>query len=698
MSASAMATAPLLDGEILDDPAWRGMPAASGFVQNTPDAGQPASQRTEVRIGYTEETLYIGIVAFDDDPSAIVVTDARRDASLGESDSLQILLDTYLDLQNGLVFGTNPSGLQYDGQVTREGSGGSRLGGSGGGFNRNWDGVWQVETRIAEYGWSAEFALPFKTLRYGRETVQNWGINIQRNIRRRNERSYWAPLDQQYNLYRVSEAGVLTGIAVPGHRNLQFIPYSTASFSRLGSQTSSDIEAGFDIKYSLTQSLTLDLTNNTDFAQVEVDEVQVNLDRFNLFFPEKRPFFLENAGQFAVGNTGDVELFFSRRIGISDDGEVIPINGGARVSGKLNRTNVGFLYMQTEDFDDTPANDFVIARVNQEFDNRSSLGAMFVNREATGALAANSDENRTLGIDGRWGIGEYITLSGFAAQTVTPGLEGRDSAYSARAQYNDEDWSLSAAWTEVEENFNPEVGFLRRDAYKSPSVSIFRRIRPGNNRRGIHEFRPHASWSAHYDFDNFKETAFLHVDNHIEWESGAELHTAVNFRHDGLLEPFEISDGIYVPTGSYSNHEYQIVAYTDQSAPLSISLRTVIGGFFNGDRVFISPTLRWRHGDRFTSQWSWSRNDVKLRTGDFTTDLGRIRLSYSLTGKSTLQALFQYNNVDDIWSANLRYSWLRTANTGLFIVYNDTRGFDSFSGEEPNRSVLIKYSHLFDIF
>jgi len=700
MSAVRVAQAPMLDGVVRGDPAWEGISPSSGLVQSTPDEGEPASQRTEIRIAFTDDTLYIGIICFDDDPGSIVVSDSRRDASLVESDSLTLILDTYLDRQNGLVFGTNPSGLQYDGQVTREGSGGFGRSGAGTGFNLNWDGVWQVETSTGEHGWSAEFALPFKTLRYASGDLQTWGINVQRNIRRRNENAFWAPLDRQYNIYRVFDAGTLENLEVPSQKNLQFIPYVLQSFSDVGNAgTSSDFEAGFDIKYSLTQSMTLDLTYNTDFAQVEVDEVQINLDRFNLFFPEKRPFFLENAGQFSVGDGGDIELFFSRRIGISDDGEVIPINGGARVSGKVNRTNLGFLYMQTDSLDDiVPSNDFVVARVNQEMDNRSSFGAMYVGREGTGSGALPGDENQTYGIDGRWGIGQYGLISGFVASTSTPGLDGDDYAFSIKGEYDTEDWSLNLSWTEVTEDFNPEVGFLRREAYRSPSALIFRRIRPADSKWKIHELRPHVSYSAYYDFDDFKVSSRLHVDNHTEWKNGAEIHTGINFVHEGLKEPFEISDGVWVPVGSYDNSELQLVANSNYGAPFSVGMRATIGGFYNGDRVALSPTVNWRIGEKFTSEWGWTRNDVDLPTGKFVTDLGRVRLSYSLSSRSTLQALFQYNNVSEIRSLNLRYSWLRTANTGLFIVYNDTDGFGGYDGEQPNRSLLIKYSHLFNLF
>jgi hypothetical protein len=690
-------TLPEVDGDVLNDPAWKNFRAAQGFIQTTPNEGMLASQRTELRVLYSFDTLYISVICFDDNPSGIVETDARRDVELDDSDAILVILDTYHDRQNGFVFGTNPAARQYDGQVTREGSGGGF--GSSGGFNKNWDGVWQVQTQRGDYGWSAEFAIPFTTLRYRGRDLQNWGLNVQRNIRRNNETAYWAPLERQFDLFRVYDAGLLAGLAVPPQRNLQITPYVLSNTSDVGADgTSQDFEGGFDVKYSLTPALTLDLTYNTDFAQVEVDEEQINLDRFNLFFPEKRPFFLENAGQFTVGNPGNTELFFSRRIGISQNGSVIPIDYGARVSGKVDRTNVGFLYMRTDELDITaPADDFMVGRVSQEFDNRSSIGAIYVGRSPAGKYSEFREDNQAYGLDGRLGIGKYGLISGFVAQTSTPGLDGDDHAYMLKGEYDSEKWSWNVAYNEVGGEFNPETGFLKRRNFRSPSAAILRRIRPGPNRFNLHEIRPHASYSVFHNFDGFKESAFLHVDSHFEFTNSAEIHTAVNFKQDGLLVPFEIYDGIFVPAGTYHNNEFALVLQSNAGLPISYGANITAGGFFNGDRLAISPYLDWRIGDKFTSSLEWSRNDVDLDTGSFVTNLGRLRISWSFTPKLTLQALLQYNDVDESWSSNLRFSWLRSANTGLFIVFNDLQGFGDYSGNQPNRSLLVKYSYLFDV-
>ena len=387
--AGAAVEAPTLDGDVLGDPAYRDAPVMHGFLQEQPLEGEPSSERTEVRMIFTKDTLYIGVVCYDRDPSGIVVSDARRDAPLDDTDSFQIIFDTYRDQQNGFVFGTNPAGIEYDGQVTNEGQGGGGLApaadpaaGSGGGFNVNWDGAWKVRAKIADHRLERRVRDSVRDAALSRPARdQTWGVNFQRNIRRRNERAYWAPIPRQFNLYRVSLAGTVSGVQTPALRNLKLTPYVLGNALESGvepADTEADSDVGGDLKYSITPSLTLDATVNTDFAQVEVDDQQVNLDRFNLFFPEKRPFFLENAGFFAVGNPGEVDLFFSRRIGIDDRRRGrFRSCGGGRVSGKVGRYNIGLLNMQTADVDaSVPSDNFGVVRVARDLPNRSSIGAL----------------------------------------------------------------------------------------------------------------------------------------------------------------------------------------------------------------------------------------------------------------------------------------------------------------------------------
>ena len=713
---------PIVDGDVLNDPAYADAVPATGFVQSRPFEGEPASERTEVRIVYTADTLYFGVICFTEDASTIIASDSRRDSDLTETDSFRIVLDTYLDRQNGFVFGTNPAGVEYDGQITSEGQGSGgfggggrpgntrQQGGSGGGFNLNWDGAWQVVTTVTDIGWTAEIAIPFTTLRYPRNDVQNWGMNFQRNIRARNEQAYWSPLPRQYNINRISLAGELQGIEVPAQRNLQLTPYLLGqSLTRTeDSRTISTGDFGADLKYSVTPSMTLDLTYNTDFAQVEVDDQQINLDRFNLFFPEKRPFFLENAGIFSVGQPGAVDIFFSRRIGLSEDGAQIPILGGGRLSGKVgSNTNIGFLNMQTASVGatGTPRQNFTVGRVRQDLANRSNIGVMFVNRQATGELAgtdlAGDDYNRTFAVDGRWGIGEGGTISGFAAGTDTSGdtddPTAGSHAYAINTQHESQRARLSLGYTEVAPNFNPQAGFLARESYRRVNGSVFTTFRP-ENFWGLHEVRPHVFHNTVFDFESGDhETQFTHIDNHLEWRNGYEIHTGMNITREGVLDQFEIFPDVFVPPGTYDHKEMQLAGNTNLGAPVNGNINVIVGGLFGGDRVTITPSIAARVGETLNAIFEWSYNDLKLPGGDFTTNLARFRMSYSFTTRMFLQALVQYNDRADLWSSNLRFGLLSDANTGLFIVYNDIQGLGSHIPTGAGRTLTLKYSALFDL-
>ena len=404
-------------------------------------------------------------------------------------------------------------------------------------------------------------------------------------------------------------------------------------------------------------------------------------------------------------------MFFSRRIGVGAGGAQLPIDGGARLSGKIGgNTNIGLLQMRTESIDGRISqNDFSVARLSQELGNRSTIGMMYVERNGDGSGAgltrnnAGEDYNRTMSVDGRWGIGDTTLITGWAARTETPGLENRDAAGGMQVSYQDEDWNLDAGYSEVRENFNPEVGFLSRRAFRKWTAGWRYRYRP-EDWWNLHELRPHMNYRGYWGFDGFQETGYLHVDNHWEFESGMEIHTGMNFTLEGVREPFEIVDGVWVPAGTYEHSEIQPVFWTDQSAPLSLNVRGNIGGFFGGDRVTTDTTLRYQLDERFSTEVSWNRSDISLpvHNGDFVVDLARVRVSYSFTPSISLQTLVQYNNRDDVVAANVRFAWLQSANAGLYLVYNEV---DEFSGlnmphqeRENARQFIIKYSRILDIF
>jgi hypothetical protein len=690
---------PVIDGEVLNEQLWKDLPPIAQLIQTKPHAGFPASEKTEIRIGYTATTFYLSVVCYDAEPGKLVVSDARRDATLDNTDSFLFIVDTYHDGQNGFIFGTNPIAIEYDGQVDNEGQGNQSVNrqqaGVIGGFNLNWDGSWTVKAVTGDFGWSAEFAIPLSTLRFASGQDQTWGVNFQRNIRKTNEIAYWAPLPIQFDLKRLSLEGTLTGLNLQTPGNLKLIPYAlgriTRDFNDDPAETKFQPEAGADIKYSITPSVTLDLTYNTDFAQVEVDQQQVNLDRFNLFFPEKRPFFLENAGQFTVGSPGEVDLFFTRRIGIGPEGQVVPIIGGARVSGKIQDTNIGFLNMFTDDRADLgiEQNNFTVARINHQLAQRSSIGALFVNRQS---LDTAEHYNRTMAVDGKWGLGKKATISGYYAKTETPGIELNEQSFKILGTYEWNGLRATAGYSEVGEGFNPEVGFLMRSAYRKPEVAMFQQVRM-NGKFGLLEWRPHFTYRSYWNYNNFLETSYLHVDHHWVWVNGLEIHTGINFTTEGVITPFEISEEIFVPASTYHHQEAQLVFITNPSKPFYINIRSILGGSFGGRRYLNTGTLGMRIGDKFNSEYSLALNEVHLPAGDFLAKIFAARVSYSFTPRINFQSFIQYNSEADLWSLNIRFSLLEQANTGLFVVYNDVYT----EGKVNNRSLTLKYTHVFDL-
>jgi len=707
--------APLIDGR-LDDPEWMGAAVIGGFVQREPFEGRAVSERTEVRVLFDAQALYIGAWLFDAEPSAITLGETRRDADLSNSDAFRIVIDTYLDRQNGFVFGTTPAGIEYDGQVTREGQGGfsgqmRQAAGSGGGFNLNWDGSWDVATTRDANGWYAEFRIPFATLRYERSGAQRWGINFARAIRRRNEEAVWSPIARQFDFFRISSAGVLEGVQAPARRPISITPYLLASGRRdylTNADTDYDVEAGADGKLGLTPSLTLDLTVNTDFAQVEVDEQQINLTRFNLFFPEKRPFFLENAGTFAVGTPQETEIFFSRRIGIAS-GQAVPILGGGRLTGRVAGFSIGLLDLQTERIERTgdagtvleiaPPNNYGVARVLREFGNRTRLGGMAVSRINT---SDTDDRNWTFAVDGRLGVGQAVTFDAYIAATDHNGVTRGQRAGGMSGTYTTRTWEAGGTFREVGENFTPDVGFVPRLGYRFFSGRLLRHIRvPGI--AWLRELRPHITYREYLDLDGFSETRLLHFDSHFEFANGAFFQLpAINVTREGLKQPFEIAPGVIVPAGTYDNVEWGFDYNTDRSARFSIDGRVDIGGFYSGHRAGGDNTLAARFGETFVASLRTSYYRVWLDEGTFETTLVGLRAAWSFSPRVYLQTLLQYNDRTDSFSGNVRFGWLATAGTGLYIVYNDTEHTGMFERTgirrgPLDRTLVLKFTRQFDV-
>ena len=711
--------APVVDGRIGADEIWQSITPSTSFTQTDPSEGAPATERTEVRVLLGKTTLYIGIVCFDSDPSKIIVSEAKRDGELTDIDSVMVALDTFNDTQNAFVFGTSPIGIEYDGQVASEGqtSGVQFRQGVGTGrggitaFNLNWDGDWTVRSQITERGWETEMAIPLRTLRYATGTNKTWGFNVMRNIRHKNEQVYLAPIPRGWDIFRVSLAAKLTGLDLPTRRDVKFIPYALGrankDFTRPSNQLSRDPDFGADLKWGIRPNLTADITVNTDFAQVEADEEQVNLTRFDLFFPEKRSFFLENASTFQFGQAQSIDIFFSRRIGLSPTGQPIDILGGGRLSGKLGNWNVGTLNVQTGDAEDfsgrllAPANNFSVARAQREY-GRSNIGAIFVNRQATGDRAGADNWNRTYGLDGNWQASANQRVSLFVARTDTPGRTGSD--YAGRAFYNFTNnlWTVAGGYSQVGDRFNPEVGFLPRRGFRRPEIRVFYQPQP-KGIRWIRRVAPHMNYTSFIGFDGKLQSVTSHLHPlEIQFQRGGRVGWYTDYNADNPVVPFTVfnRDGrrVTIPVGDYGWWQSVFEYLHNPSDPVSATIRWRSGGYYDGDLKALELTSDYRVGQRFQASLGWTRQDIRLHYGNFVTNLVPLKASYSFTTLASLQALIQYNGQSAQFSSNIRLALLNRSGTGLFVVYNDRRDMSTFTPQEMlGRSFIVKFTRLFDL-
>tara|TARA_Y100001933_G_scaffold47064_1_gene45047 strand:- start:1263 stop:3473 length:2211 start_codon:yes stop_codon:yes gene_type:complete len=705
IDANYIDQSPEIDGNVLNDNIWKSVPSIGPFTQTKPLIGNPSSEETDLKIAFTKDFMFIGVVCYDSSPNTLVVSDSRRDANLDNDDSFLFIVDTYNDQQNGFLFGTNSAGMEYDAQIDNEGVGNRtaqrQQGGVVGGTNLNWDASWIVKTQIGEYGWSAEFAIPLKSLRFSTGDNKIWGINFQRNISKTNEISYWAPLPLGFNfsIKRVSLAGKMNKVSLKKPGNLKLLPYALTQLTNFSDKKDlkTNIDGGADLKYSITPSLTLDLTYNTDFAQAEVDKQQVNLDRFNLFYPEKRAFFLENAGQFSVGSPGEIDLFFSRKIGISSNGSIVPIKGGGRLSGKIGNTNIGLLSMITDASDqlNSKRNNYYVTRVNHNFNNsRSSIGAAFIGKTISKDLNELNYNNNVFAVDGIWGIGKKAKISGFVSKSSTPGINNNNHAFKFSANYDWNSWNIYAQYSEVGDGFKPEVGYLERSSFKKPSFLIFKTIRVNDNSKLL-EYRPHISGRYYYDFEGNIVTTYTHIDTHWAWKSGFEVHTGYNIRKEWVSENFDISN-LQIKTGEYNNSEFQFVLMTNKSKNLSFNSRSYFGTYFGGYKISNNASLNFRSGDKFSTAISINANNIKIKGEVLNAVISGLNLTYSFTPRMFLQSFIQYNNVSNLFSVNTRFGLLNDANTGLFIVFNILKDSDIID-EINNQQITIKYTHSFDL-
>ena len=675
-----------IDG-ILDESAWELATPATNFVQRRPNPGAPSLERTEARFLFDQENLYVGVLCYDSDPENIVVNELEEDFGYVSGDIFTVAIDSLHNLQSSVLFVTNPAGAKADFQAGLTG------------FNTDWDGVWDVQVTRNSEGWIAEFVIPFKTLRFSSATAQEWGINMNRNILRINEESDWTPIPIRWDLSRVSQYGTLEGLRNirPG-RNLKITPFVTAGITQVRPSsnpfgdfdTDPAYDGGVDLKYSLTPSLTLDATYRTDFAQVEVDQQQVNLTRFNLFFPEKRDFFLENSGTFNFGAGNNLVPFFSRRIGLDRQGTPIPIVGGARVSGQAGPYDLGFLVMKTESQDQTPSTEYVVGRLKRRFLTNSWVGGLVTDRESS----LDGDYNRVYGVDTHLQFFERLELDSFLLRSDTPGLAERNQARQFEARWRDDELILAAGYNEIQTNFNPEVGFVRRgdNTHYNGEVSwnplfenspVFRNLVIGT------------TFDYYEDGESEQiETREERVDLGLRFENNGSVDFSILQTFDRLRDVFPIHPSVSIPEGDYRYVGYSARASSNPSGKISGNGTVEWGAFLSGRRRSFTGGASWKPNIHFRLDVDYTHNQVNLAEGRFTSDLVGARVLYAFSPRAFFNAFIQYNADTSQISSNIRFNLIHHPLSDLFLVYNELR--DTSNGQLLERGLVFKLTNLFN--
>jgi len=678
---------PLVIDGFLDEPQWELAQPISDFLQQDPDTGEAGSEATEVKILYDDQFLYIGVRCFDSQGAeGVVVNDMTRDYTPFDTDVFAVVLDTFNDDRNGMLFSTNPAGAKHD----------SQFGNDGRKVNVDWDTIWHAGSQITDAGWQAEMAIPFKSLRFQSAESQTWGINFLRRMRRKNEVVHWALIPRPYFINRVSWAGRLEGLerVRPG-RSLYVKPYVSLPVVR---RRQDDVDfvpdAGLDVKYAVGSQMTLDLTVNTDFSQVEADDQQINLTRFSLFFPEKREFFLENANifQFGPGTGGgffgafrDVIPFFSRRIGISGGG-LVPILGGARFTGLAGDYGLGFLSLQVDDFEEASSTNFSVARVRRNILRNSDIGGIFINKQEMGG-----DFNRTYGVDANLTFRRFLDISSFLMKTSTPEISDQQFSGLFRIGWQDPFLSLAGSYLSIQENFDPEVGFVPRSGIRKTTGRLAIRPRPGERIPSIRQLEPSVNLDYITDQDNLLETRTLDARFQASFHNGSLIWVGARSRFERLTEPFAIRPGQSIAGGGYDFNEFILVVGSDQSRMFSGSGEVTTGTFFDGDKDTYRATGKFQT-PQFRAQVSWRHDNIDLPSGVFATDLVTTRLDYAFNPRMFLNTLIQYNSDLQEISSNIRFNLIHRPLSDLFLVYNERR---TSTGEVTERALIAKLTYMF---
>lgn len=653
----------VLDGR-LGDPLWKDAPVLDRFTQQEPDEGRPATERTEVRVVVTPRTLVVGVACFDREAGTVAARNYERDGDFDADDWVMLVLDGYLDRRNGALFGVNPLGTQWDALVTNEGP-----------EEVEWDAIWESRTSVGPDGWRAEIAIPLSALRYRAGTTE-LGFNVFRMLRRRQETSSWGAWRREAGPNRISMAGTLDGLRLEKRLPLLFKPYVLTGYDHQvreaggGYRTGGTFDAGLDAKVGVTPTLVLDATFRTDFAQVESDTQRVNLTRFPLFYPEKREFFLERIGFTRFGQPRLGEVFYSRRIGLSPDGEPIPIVGGARLTGNVGRTEVGVLAIRQDGSVGLPTTDFYVARVRHPLGARSSFGAIFTDREGG---PAGKEWNRAAGLDLDWKPTETLGFTAFWATTRDP--EGRPDTdgWRVSGQFDDGAWSLYSSLKRYEEGFDPGIGFVPRTGITNAFGRAGRRFYPKGG--FVREWEVGAEIDYFEDMDGDPVGRELRLELRAEGRDASYLEAdPFSYEWDRLDETFEIRPGVVIPAGAYENRRHGVEVGTSPAAVLSASAEAEWGSFYGGHAESWALEGAYRPSPHLLVEVTGEYNDVRLPAGSFTASLAGLRATWNFSRFLLATAYAQVNADADVASVNARLRWMWRPGSDVYVVFNRATG------------------------
>lgn len=683
--AAQVSAAPRIDGR-LDDAGWKTAPVISGFKQREPLEGEDASEATTVRLLYDGANLYIGAELGDRDATSIRASELRRDNTLESDDTFAVLLDTYLDNRNAFVFRVNPRGTRYDALVRNE----SRF------YYSDWDEQWTAAAAIGDAGWTVEIAIPFKILRFRSAASQTWGLNFERVIKRKNEMAYWAGWSRNYTFHNVSQAGRLAGLRdIRQAERLRFRPYALAGaedFDAVASPSGARriTDAGIDdLKWQVTSTLTADLAANPDFAQTEVDTQQVNLTRFNLFFPEKRQFFIEGADSLRMGvgllhfGPPPLEMVYTRNIGLSNAGTPIAIPVGAKLTGKAAGFDVGVLNAQTDGTGTQPGENFSIARVRKEVLGRSYVGAIATNRQGGGA------RNTLVGADARFTFFNYLNVMGVAARAEDRGRRGQ-WARQIGAEWRDDRFELGANYIDIDPAFNAGIGYVR---VRERLTGVRASIKPRPRRWRVRQFELTPSRVWYHDAARVLRSRDTSVTVAAAFESGDRIELVPFDGYERVVRPFPIGPGVTLAPGEYDWRGVTANLRTYNGRKASGTVSVSAGDFYDGRKNTVTLTGDLRPNRLLSFNPSYQVNDVRLSRGSFVTHLLGLRANVSLSTSLLTSAFLQYNSAGQLAATQVRLNYIFRTIDNFYIVYNETRFTDGVFNGRANKSLVMKATY-----